>query len=281
MSAPPGIPPAGIGMNTIEDVIARMREIGLEVKPPDGVAYFNDLYLAVTVAIRDGIVGATAASAPDPRATASPAPVPAAHELGSPPPDAGSSAPPRTRITGPKPAAQAVGFENQEFIDRLDVKFSRYYFDAYASAAADAPSWQPLFHFRARKRSPLQFALCGMNAHINHDLPVAIVATAEEFGVEPKQHSPEHHDFTQVNQVLASVEARVRSEFVQGMVAEVDEALDDEPEKLAMWSIVSARELAWRHAELLWKLRQHRELCEIYHGVLADVAHLAGRGILV
>jgi len=32
---------------------------------------------------------------------------------------------------------------------------------------------------------PIQFALAGMNAHINHDLPVAIVSTCTELASSP------------------------------------------------------------------------------------------------
>ena len=70
-------------------------------------------------------------------------------------------------------------------------------------------------------------------------------------------------------------------EFVQGALAEVDRVLDCAPERLAMWSIAKARELAWRHAQLLWKLRTHKGLSKIYNDVLADFANLAGYGILV
>jgi hypothetical protein len=256
MSEPTGIAPAGVEMKTIEDVIARMHEIGREVKPPDGVAYFNDLYLRVTEAVHAGVSGAAANGT-------------------------GAAPGARARITGPKLAAERVAFQNKEFIDKLDVAFSEYYFDAYVDQGTTAASWRPLFEFRHTKRTPLQFAVCGMNAHINHDLPMAIVETAERLGVEPRAGSAEHADFTQVNKLLATVEVKVKREFVRGALRKIDDALGGEPEKLAMWSIAEARELAWRHAELLWELRAHKKLCEIYHGVLADFANLAGHGILI
>jgi len=256
MSEPQGSVQARVELRTIDDVIARMNEIGREVMPPDGVAYFNDLYLRVTEAVHAGVTG-TAGNG----AVTAPAP--------------------RDRITGPKVPAEPLGFKNKEFIDKLDVAFSEYYFKAYETQGVDAASWSPLFKFRRHKRAPLQFAVCGMNAHINHDLPMAIVETAERLGIEPRGDSDEHEDFTKVNDLLATVEMQVKREFVRGALAEIDNALDDEPEKLAMWSIAEARELAWRHAELLWKLRKRTELCNIYHGLLADFANLAGHGILI
>ena len=38
----------------------------------------------------------------------------------------------------------------------------------------------------------IQFALAGMNAHINHDLALALIETNKEFGIEPGLASPEH-----------------------------------------------------------------------------------------
>jgi len=39
---------------------------------------------------------------------------------------------------------------------------------------------------------PLQFALAGMNAHINRDLPAAIVATYGELGGVPSEVDPRY-----------------------------------------------------------------------------------------
>ena len=58
----------------------------------------------------------------------------------------------------------------------------------------------PLFTQRSKKGvAPLQFALAGMNAHINRDLPVALVATCRELGIELRDGSPEQADYVQVN----------------------------------------------------------------------------------
>ena len=47
-------------------------------------------------------------------------------------------------------------------------------------------AWQPLFERRADPGiEPIQFALAGMNAHINHDLPLAVVATCPTWTARP------------------------------------------------------------------------------------------------
>jgi hypothetical protein len=68
-------------------------------------------------------------------------------------------------------ASADASFENPAFLEWLDVVFAGGYFDAeatIASGTAAPPAWAPLIEERSVKREPIQFALCGMNAHINH-----------------------------------------------------------------------------------------------------------------
>ena len=72
-------------------------------------------------------------------------------------------------------------FESPEFVERLDVLFAEFYFQAFDAAAAQAwvsKAWAPLFDRRdERGILALQFAIAGMNAHINNDLAHALVLT--------------------------------------------------------------------------------------------------------
>jgi hypothetical protein len=89
-------------------------------------------------------------------------------------------------------------FEDNTFIERLDVIFAELYFhniDTVESGQEADPSWQPLFDARSNHVVwPIQFAFAGMNAHINHDLPLAVVATCKEFGKDPDT-TPVHADY--------------------------------------------------------------------------------------
>src|SRR5512143_3170970 len=77
---------------------------------------------------------------------------------------------------------QAVGgtiFHDPRFMSELDVVFANLYFAALGAGDSDvsrAPAaWQPLLRARSTPRiARLQFALAGMNAHINRDLPLGI-----------------------------------------------------------------------------------------------------------
>ena len=52
----------------------------------------------------------------------------------------------------------------------------------------------------------LQFALAGMNAHINNDLAHALVLTWQETGGELGRDSPERRDYEKVNGLPERVE---------------------------------------------------------------------------
>ena len=58
-----------------------------------------------------------------------------------------------------------------------------------------------------------------MNAHINRDLPVALVTTCRELGLDPREGSPQHADFERVDALLARVERHVKSAYVTGRLA--------------------------------------------------------------
>ena len=81
-----------------------------------------------------------------------------------------------------------VTFRDPSFLARLDVVFANLFLAALGAAKSDPAklprAWAPLVDARTTHGiAPLQFALAGMSAHINRDLPVALVATCTELGV--------------------------------------------------------------------------------------------------
>ena len=211
--------------DSIDDVIARMREIEVDLPPHDGVACFTRLYLAVTETVNE-----------------------------------------------------AGGFASPEFLARLDVRFANLYFDALV----DPPSaWKPLLEARTRpKVAAIQFALAGMNAHINRDLPVALVQTCTELGIELRQDGPEHVDFLAVNRLLVETEERVKGELIEGDLAIADAVLGQLDDVIAMWKVERARDAAWTNAETLWSLRSAPVLADAFLLTLDRLVGFAGRGLL-
>jgi hypothetical protein len=182
-------------------------------------------------------------------------------------------------------AALTSLFEDIGFMTELDVGFAGLYFDAVDASQAGRPlprCWAPLFEARNDSHvAPIQFALAGMNAHINHDLPLALVSTCVKAGVELDSDSPQHRDFLKVNDLLATVETRVKAEYVTGLVGVADEVLGRIDDVVAMWSITEARNAAWTHAEMLWAVRDSPVLTAAFEDVLDGTIGFAGRGLLV
>jgi Family of unknown function (DUF5995) len=180
-------------------------------------------------------------------------------------------------------------FADGRFLERLDVCFASLFFsalDAYERAPASAPSaWVPLFEQRARRGiAPLQFALAGMNAHINRDLPVALVTTCGELGLDLREASPEHADFERIDVLLGQVESKIKRLYLSGWLAAVDRIvhrfhrIDD---VVAMWDVGRARDAAWTNGQALWALRDESQLASEFLEVLDRMVGLASRGLLV
>jgi hypothetical protein len=176
-------------------------------------------------------------------------------------------------------------FRDPAFLTRLDVVFASLFFEALDAPASAPRAWVPLFEARSNRRiAPLQFALAGINAHINRDLPVALVSTCTEQHVELRVDSPEHADFEAVNALLAQTLERVKAQFLTGWVRVVDRLLhpfgrlDD---VVAIWDIRAARDAAWANGETLFALRDSPSLRDDFVRTLDRTVGLAGRGLLV
>jgi hypothetical protein len=183
-------------------------------------------------------------------------------------------------------AVQTSTFHDARFMERLDILFANLYFDAVAAGDRqwrDAPpAWRPLFECRHRRGiRAIQFALAGMNAHINRDLPQGIVAAYLAQDGAPEQRGARYDDFTHVNGLLEAVEADIKVEFSTGLVAVVDSAGGDTDDAVAMWKVRAAREAAWTHAEVLWALRATSRLRDAFFMRLDRLTGFAGRGLLI
>src|SRR5579859_2338239 len=84
----------------------------------------------------------------------------------------------------------AGGWNDQQWLTRLDITFARLYFDALAFSCTDQTkvprAWMALFESRENPAiERVQFALAGINAHINHDLPLAAMQTGKDLRIPP------------------------------------------------------------------------------------------------
>jgi hypothetical protein len=183
----------------------------------------------------------------------------------------------------------AVGeaqFNDPDFLAMLDVVFANLYFSALAQASegiAEAPpAWRPLLEARQTRRiARIQFALAGMNAHINRDLPAGIVESFLALGGDPLTDELREQDFTSVNDILERVEEDVKTEFTIGVVGVVDRLGGSADDAVAMWKVRAARSAAWTNAQVLWGLREAPRLRARFFGKLDSLVGMAGRGLLL
>lgn len=175
-------------------------------------------------------------------------------------------------------------FADAHFMARLDVTFANFYFAAVNAAAtpSDAPmAWRPLIESRNEPGiEPIQFALAGMNAHINHDLPLAVVATCTDLGTQPSAGS-HRADYQKVDQLLDAAEQSVRQAFETTAELGVDRHVQAVSNLIGNWAINSARDLAWTNAQLLWELRDSPAARDLFLSSLADGTAAASRLLLV
>jgi|SRR6267142_468551 len=152
-----------------------------------------------------------------------------------------------------------VSFEDPQWLTRLDVVFVNFYFRALAdflNGSADAPSsWNALLEARDRTGvDRIQFALAGMNAHINHDLALALLQTDDELHLQPAKDSPEHRDYEVINTLLEAVLPKALEFLATGILGELAQDTGKIGQLLAIWNVRVARDLAWDFADHLRNL---------------------------
>jgi len=222
-------------VDPIKAVEAQMEAIAAPLAKDDGVAAFNELYLAVTRAVIE--------------------------------------------------ETRADTYEDPTFISRLDVVFADLYFEAVDDAAAKRKipkAWAPLFEKRHTPGiAPLQFAIAGMNAHINHDLAIALVDVCDEKELDLDEGTVQHRDYLVVNKTLERVEGEIKQRYTQGIIGDLDKALGPLDDVLANWSVARARDNAWMTARTIRALRGMPMVYDQFMAGLARNVGFAGRGLLV
>lgn len=176
-------------------------------------------------------------------------------------------------------------FADPDFMARLDVNFVNRYLaaiSAYRTNPGTAPrAWRVLLDSRANADvAPMQFALAGMNAHINYDLAAAVTQTCGQLKSGPDQGA-HHDDFEKVNRILAALDPQIRESFEQGALLDLDREFAGLENLAGAFSITAARESAWVNAQVLWKLDEEPLLVHSYLSALDRGVAFAGRALLI
>jgi hypothetical protein len=177
----------------------------------------------------------------------------------------------------------ASSWKEPKWLTKLDVIFAGRYFNALRDNLNDEPpakSWQALFESRYKTRiDRIQFALAGMNAHINHDLAWALLAVNIEFSVQPSLTSRQHNDFEKVNAILEASLPEALAFLDTDELGELADRTGLIGRLLGLWNVNEARDLAWTFSTQL------RALNPALRGVASDaqdqLTGVIGRALLL
>ena len=173
---------------------------------------------------------------------------------------------------------RAGGFGDPGWVERWDVAFADLYLDALqTSLAGREPSRPWAIAFGAPADLPaLRHVLLGMNAHINYDLPQALVAViSDEQFDDPALLERREADHQAIDAVLASRVAAEDDELtvISGPGSLLDRLLRPFNRLGTQRFLREAREKVWANAIALSHAR--REGPDAYAKVLAQLEELS------
>jgi hypothetical protein len=155
-------------------------------------------------------------------------------------------------------AIQQGEFRDQPWVDHLVEHFAGYYFvalEAYDRDPVSAPPVWQLAHQAARDPDvmALQKLLLGVNAHINHDLVLALVDLLKPEWVElsGSQRGDRYADYCHVNEVIGCTIDAVQDQVLEPampVIDIIDRLLGPVDEKLISNLLGHWRENVWHFA---------------------------------
>jgi hypothetical protein len=179
----------------------------------------------------------------------------------------------------------AGGFADPVWLSELDVQFANLYFNPLHASLTGGTSpgcWDAMFVRRNQiKIARIQFALAGMNAHINHDLPEAIVATCKAKNTIPQHGASQYHDYTALNTTLDCLIDTAKETLNVRLLGDPLPPISHLEDTIAAWSLGTAREKAWNGAEVLWYLQDSPPLATGFVGSLDGLTTVASKALLV
>jgi hypothetical protein len=176
-------------------------------------------------------------------------------------------------------------WNNTAWLAQLDVVFARLYLRALRASLTpgqNAPGcWQVMFSARHDVRlARIQFALAGMNAHIDHDLSVAVVETCTDLKLVPVHLSPEYRDYTRVNQLLDKLIDAAKHQLMVGLPGDALPCIGRVEDLAGGFGILVSREVAWTNAEIFWHSKAIPGLAARFLDGLDRAATVAGAALL-
>lgn len=150
-------------------------------------------------------------------------------------------------------------FHDNEWSARYLVRFANLYREAVLnyekSELNQVPkSWRMAFDLaRDQDGFIIQHLILGINAHINHDLALAL----DDVGIDPHREQ-KHADHNHINRILEAATVNLKqsvSEKYAPVLKRLDRGLGTLDDNITQFSITKAREHAWAMAVALTSVR--------------------------
>jgi uncharacterized protein DUF5995 len=171
------------------------------------------------------------------------------------------------------------------FIANLDAVFASFYITALRSWFTDGSSpasWRVMFEQRPNAAlARIQFALAGVNAHINRDLAPAIAKTCNQANLVPAHATPEYRAYTALNDTLDLLINQAKHELMVSLPGDSLPHAAQVEMAVGAWGVGAARESAWLHGEVLYRVGGEPLLADRLTNALDDAAALAGKALMI
>lgn len=185
-----------------------------------------------------------------------------------------------TRAVGD--AVDRAGFEDPDWVERWDAAFADRYLTAVTDPATAARPWRLALAAPA-DLPPLRHVLLGINAHINYDLPPALLAViSDDDAADPVLMARRRRDHERIDAVLAARVGQEDGEFTDRSV--LDRLIRPLNRRASRRFLAEARRKVWHNTEQLQLARRagpdayRRRLAELELLSAAKVADLLAPG---
>ncbi|GAA1577748.1 MULTISPECIES: DUF5995 family protein [Kribbella] len=152
-------------------------------------------------------------------------------------------------------AIERARFEDPEWVERWDVKFAELYLQAHDGELVARP-WRLAFD-APETLPPLAHVLLGINAHVNYDLPQALLAVISDADFEDRHLlDRRRRDHERIDGVLAERVAAEDDELAaSGARSLVDRALTPLNRLASQRFLRESRQKVWHNTEELQQAR--------------------------
>lgn len=178
-----------------------------------------------------------------------------------------------TRAVGD--AVDQARFEDPDWVERWDAAFADLYLDAAADEANAPRPWRLAFAAPA-ELPQIRHVLLGINAHINYDLPQALLAViGDDDFTDPVLMARRHRDHERIDGVLSARVGQEDGEFVDWTL--LDRLILPLNHRASRLFLAESRRKVWHNTEQLQLARLAGP--DAYRGRLAELEVLAAAKI--